>query len=624
MESATPTVSVLMPTFKHAAFITRALDSLLRQTFHDWELLILDDGSPDDTEAVVAPYLADGRIRYHRWERNRGIGDALNYLTSLARGRYIAYLPSDDLYYPHHLERLVAALDADPDVYMAYGGVRYGYREHGATPHPDAAGPDRHVPWCAMVQVVHRRDLEASVRWTPRTERISDTIEWDFWHALHEQGARSMAIDETTSEWLDHRWQHHKLITGPDSGLSRYRAFYTIGRGEYLNWQPSVGIPLDERERFGRFRAVRDLPAPGGLRILVVGELGFNPERIAAFEEHGHKLYGLWEPNPGIWDFAGPMAWGNIEDIAYADGWEERVRAARIDIIYALLNVQALPLIAAVLDAKLDIPLVFHFKESQFLAYDHGTWPLLVRIVRESAAQVFITPENRAWFQQATGDMLDPAATFILDGDLPKRDWMTDDWAPKLSDADGEIHTVCPGRPLGLDPFDEIAAAGIHVHFYGRQFQRDWPNWTRNGVATGYMHLHPTVEPHEWVSELSQYDAAWFHVFRTFNGGDLARAHWDDLNLPARLGTYAAAGLPWIMKDNRPGLVAMQRLATDYDVGIFFRDFRDLAQQLRDRSRLRELTANMRRTRLDFAFDTHVPALVDFFRETIARYAQRR
>src|SRR3712207_7309450 len=57
-------------------------------------------------------------------------------------------------------------------------------------------------------------------------------------------------------------------------------------------------VRLDERARFGRFAVPRDLPAEGGLKILLVGELGFNPERIVAFEERGHKLYGLWLPRP--------------------------------------------------------------------------------------------------------------------------------------------------------------------------------------------------------------------------------------------------------------------------------------------------------------------------------------
>src|SRR6185437_15181007 len=93
-------VSVLMPTYKQAHFIPRAIDSLLAQTLTDWELLIVDDGSPDETRLVVAPYLSDARISYVRLEHNCGLGHAFNYAFYHTSAPLIAYLPSDDIYYP--------------------------------------------------------------------------------------------------------------------------------------------------------------------------------------------------------------------------------------------------------------------------------------------------------------------------------------------------------------------------------------------------------------------------------------------------------------------------------------------------------------------------------------------
>lgn len=651
-EKKSPLVSVLMPTFKQASFIRRALESLRAQTLSDWELLIVDDGSPDETHDVVAPYLADPRIHYQRLPRNQGLGAALNTATAAARGRSLAYLPSDDLYYPDHLARLVELLEMRPEVGLAYGGLRWGYAHSGATLKGEAAvgreaealglSPnDSHAVdltlasgrcpptanLLALVQVIHRRDWEGEVQWATRAEVVSDALESDFWRALLERGVRFAYAGAITCEWVDHPDQRHKIIAGARGGLARYRRYYGVGRGEWLNWQPSRGMRVDERARYSRFATRRRLPARGGLKVLVVGELGFNPERIVAFEEHGHKLYGLWIEQPEGWDSAGSFPYGNIEDVTYDVRWPNRVRAIRPDVIYALLNWQALPLIREVLDASLGIPLVFHFKEGPFVCQENGLWPTLVRVLAGSDGQIFINPENLEWYQLATDGLLDCEATFILDGDPPKLDWMSDDWAPRLSAQDGEIHTVCTGRPLGLDPFEAIARAGIHVHFYGEQFHQQFPTWTRNGLATGFMHLHPTVEPADWVRELSQYDAAWFHLFDSNNGGDLRRAHWDDLNLPARLGTYAAAGLPWILRDNRHSRVAIQRLARHYDVGLFFGSdpesgprYDDLAGQLRDRARLAQLTDNMRAARRTFAFDTHVDDLVLFFRQVIERY----
>lgn len=136
------------------------------------------------------------------------------------------------------------------------------------------------------------------------------------------------------------------------------------------------------------------------------------------------------------------------------------------------------------------IPLAFHFKEGPFICQERGLWPILVRALEESAGQIFIDEECQAWFSLALDRQFNPQTTRILYGDIPKIDWMTADWAPRLSDQDGQIHTVCAGRPLGLDPFPEIARAGIHVHFYGDHFARQHPVWTAACLATGQLADH--------------------------------------------------------------------------------------------------------------------------------------
>jgi hypothetical protein len=612
-----PHISILMPTFKQAPFIRRAVESLLVQTLTDWELIIVDDASPDDTAAMLAPYLHDLRIRYTRLERNVGLGAALNIATAQATGHYLAYLPSDDHYYPEHLASLAAILDARPEVYLASSHLRYDYIKLGAAPDVEVTAE---APPAAlrMVQLLHRRGHEASLRWPRRDERESGALEGDHWAALAELGGTA-TTGAVSCEWVSHPDQRTRQIEPPVGSLSRYRSFYGLGKGQWVNFQPEKGWRIDERQRFERFVRERQLPQPGGLHILMVGELGFNHERVLAFEEAGHKLSAIYTPRPESWNTAGPLAIGNIDVIPFAPGWQERVRAARPDVIYGLLNIHALTLIDEVMAADLGIPVVFHFKEGPFMALDRGLWPTLVRILRGSAAIVWQNQETRDWFRLALGDMVDRTPGMLLDGDIPKIDWFTDEWAPKRSAQDGQIHTVCPGRPLGLEPFEPIAAAGIHVHFYGEQFHQIAPNLIRAGLATGHMHLHPSVGPDAWVRELSQYDAAWLHLYDSYNGGDLRRAIWDDLNLPARLGTYAAAGLPWIMRDNSGHIVALQRVATELGIGLPFRDPADLAARLRDRDQMARLTANMVANRHLFAFDTYVPELVDLFRTAIGR-----
>ena len=110
-EAASSTVSVCVPTYRGAAHIAATIESVLAQTFTDFELVIVDDASPDDTAAIVGRY-SDPRIRFARNERNFGAEGNWNRCLELARGRYFKLLPQDDLLAPDCLARQVAALDA--------------------------------------------------------------------------------------------------------------------------------------------------------------------------------------------------------------------------------------------------------------------------------------------------------------------------------------------------------------------------------------------------------------------------------------------------------------------------------------------------------------------------------
>ena len=94
----TPCFSVVIATYRRAHLLSRAIDSVLNQTFTDFELLVVDDASPDDTELVVRAY-GDGRVRYVRCARIRGGAGARNVGVRQARGEFIAFLDDDDEIY---------------------------------------------------------------------------------------------------------------------------------------------------------------------------------------------------------------------------------------------------------------------------------------------------------------------------------------------------------------------------------------------------------------------------------------------------------------------------------------------------------------------------------------------
>lgn len=607
-----PQVSVVMPTFEQSRFIRRALDSLLAQSLADWELIVIDDGSQDDTARAVLPYLDDARVRYVQLLHNQGLGNALNEGLSRARAPLLAYLPSDDLFFRDHLRQLCRCLAAHPGAALAYAGVRHHYNRQ-------AEGRIAGYP-LQLVQCMHRRSAQ---RWLVRAELESDDLERLYWARLRAEGQFAYA-GAVTCEWVDHPGQRHKLMQEPVGGINSFRRRYRVSAP--LRFHSSVGNAVDEAALYQSMRArPASASAPDGLRILLVGELAYNADRVLALEECGHTLFGLWMQDPYCYNTIGPLPFGHVTDLPQQH-WREEVRRIAPDVIYALLNWQAVPFAHEVLMATAGIPFVWHFKEGPFICMERGTWPQLIDLYRYADGRIFSSAEMRDWFDTVVPALSQSRPSHVLDGDLPKRDWFDAPASALLSagggDADRQIHTVVPGRPIGLHPptVAELARHGIHLHFYGDFTHGQWREWIANArqLAPAHLHLHANVDQARWVEEFSRYDAGWLHAFASENQGELRRASWDDLNLPARMATLAAAGLPMIQRANDGAIVAAQSLAKKLGIGLFYRSIDELAAQLRDRAAMALLRERVWSQRAQFTFDHHVPELIAFFRSVIA------
>jgi glycosyltransferase involved in cell wall biosynthesis len=598
-----------MPTYKHEAFIERALESLLAQEWTDWELLILDDGSPDATAQRVEPFLSDPRISYRRLEENAGLGAALNLLLEAARGEFVAYLPSDDVYYAAHLRTLVEALQAHPAAALAHSGVRYNYNRYSAAEAPGFA--------LQPVQVMHRK---TAARWLERRELVTDDMERMMWSKLRGAG-EFISTGEITCEWVAHPRQRHKIVREPVGGIMPYRQYYNV-KGP-LRFHTTVGNFIDEEKQYARYVERPDTPpAPDGLKILLVGELAYNADRVLALEELGHQLYGLWMEEPYWYNVVGPLAFGHVTDLP-RDNWQEAVRDLKPDVIYALLNWQAVPFCHEVMAGNPGVPFVWHYKEGPFISLEKGHWREMVDLYRRADGVIYCSEEMQLWTETVIPTIKgDGRPTMIFDGDLPKRDWFAAERTPRLSAHDGELHTVVPGRPIGLHPHtvEELGTEGVHLHFYGDFTQGQWKEWIEKAgrLAPHHLHLHANVSQDRWLAEFSRYDAGWLHFFKSENYGEIRRSNWDDLNIPARLATLAVSGLPQLQGDNSGHIVATQTVVRQLDTGLFFKDMHELAEQLRDAKRLAEVQDNTWRQRHLFTFDHHAPALVEFFRRVIA------
>src|SRR5262245_22505612 len=116
---ADPVVSVVMKAYNHAAFVRQAIESVLSQSFTDFELIIVDDASTDGTADLAARY-SDPRIRLHRLEQNGGISNAMNAAIWLARGEFVATQNSDDFSLFERLARQVAYLQKQPEALAVF------------------------------------------------------------------------------------------------------------------------------------------------------------------------------------------------------------------------------------------------------------------------------------------------------------------------------------------------------------------------------------------------------------------------------------------------------------------------------------------------------------------------
>jgi glycosyltransferase involved in cell wall biosynthesis len=100
-----------MPSYNTGKFIKQTIESVLAQTYANWELIIVDDCSPDNTDEIVKPFLSDQRIKYLKNEKNSGAAVSRNRALREAKGKWVAFLDSDDLWKPEKLEKQIGFME---------------------------------------------------------------------------------------------------------------------------------------------------------------------------------------------------------------------------------------------------------------------------------------------------------------------------------------------------------------------------------------------------------------------------------------------------------------------------------------------------------------------------------
>lgn len=227
-------VSVIIPTYNRAELIIETIQSVLDQTFDDFEIIVVDDGSTDNTKQVVDGF-KDSRIKYI-YQENRGVANARNNGIKASSGEYIAFLDSDDMWLPENLELKVKMLDSHPDVALVSSDCYLIDDDTGATVHrfwdkrpydhllEQVGGPRQPLALATLLTptaaLIRRRVFVEEVGVFDESLRYSS--DWDIWLRILPRLPIKM-IDTPLAKYRKHK---DRLTYGHSTG--RYLAGVTV------------------------------------------------------------------------------------------------------------------------------------------------------------------------------------------------------------------------------------------------------------------------------------------------------------------------------------------------------------------------------------------------------------
>lgn len=205
-----PLVSIVIPAYNAAKYIVQTIESVIEQTFPDWELWIIDDGSTDDTASVVTPFLADARIHYV-YQKNQERSAARNHGIRRSNGSYVAFLDADDLWLPTKLERQVALMERRQNVGLCFTRYRSLDRStaQGVPTNFDPTADNFRrlleesnfiAPSAAMV----RRDVFEIVGLFDELLPVYGCEDWDMWLRIARQYHLAMVVEPILVLYRNH------------------------------------------------------------------------------------------------------------------------------------------------------------------------------------------------------------------------------------------------------------------------------------------------------------------------------------------------------------------------------------------------------------------------------------
>ena len=235
-----PLVSIILPSFNGARFLKEAVDSIVQQTFQDWELILVDDGSTDHTPDIMKGY-QDPRIRYLKNEGNKGLVYSLNRAIEASAGRYIARMDADDISQPERLEKQVIFLELHPEI--AVYDARQQFIDDTGTPtgffNSDITGSEnirRKMPWFNCMghpSVMMRAEIAKTYRY-----RKVVYEDYDLWLRMLNDGLK---LERTPEPLLLYRVHGDSIIAQSKQANQHFRKiadtkFFYLWRLSWVKW----------------------------------------------------------------------------------------------------------------------------------------------------------------------------------------------------------------------------------------------------------------------------------------------------------------------------------------------------------------------------------------------------
>lgn len=226
--SRLPRVSVIIPVFNLAPYVAETLDSLFRQTYADFEAIVVNDGSTDRTEEALEPFR--GRIVYRRQE-NRGVMAARNAGLRIARGELIALLDGDDLWMPDCLRTLVGMLDADSGADVAFpNAVFFGSPRFDGRLHQEVFAVNQPITFDRLLRrethvfgsLVFRRRVLTEIGEFDESLAGQGAEDYDLWLRMLRHGCRFIFTSEPL---VKYRWRSNSLS---NSGVGLLRCLISV------------------------------------------------------------------------------------------------------------------------------------------------------------------------------------------------------------------------------------------------------------------------------------------------------------------------------------------------------------------------------------------------------------